>query len=64
MSGSVKRAAEAMSDEELDAAIDALHARERRLLIGGNVDQARGVAADKMICLSVLQHRRRCDGHG
>ncbi|NKR65331.1 hypothetical protein GS491_26355 [Rhodococcus hoagii] len=64
MSSSVERAAEAMSDEELADAIDALHARERRLLIDGNVEQARGVAADKMICLSVQRSRRQRDGHG
>ncbi|NKS04660.1 hypothetical protein GS528_27740 [Rhodococcus hoagii] len=38
--GDTLGAAEAMSDDELDAAIDALAARERRCLIGGNVEHA------------------------
>lgn len=54
---SVEQAAAAMTDVELDAAIAALHERERRLLIAGDVDGARQVAMDKSICLSVQARR-------
>ncbi|WP_430336211.1 hypothetical protein [Rhodococcus sp. ACT016] len=64
MSSSVARAAEAMSDEELATAIDALHTRGRCFLLDGNVDAAREVAADRMICLSIQRHRRQRDGQG
>lgn len=50
-------AAEAMSDDELDAAIDALAARERRCLISGNVAYAKSLAHDKWVCISVRENR-------
>lgn len=55
----VEQAAMAMTDDELDAAITALHARERRLLIDGDVDSARQVAMDKSVCMSVQARRGR-----
>ncbi|MET4614155.1 hypothetical protein ABIC28_005168 [Rhodococcus sp. PvR044] len=53
----VEQAAEAMSDDELDGAIAALHVRERWLLIAGDIDSARQVAMDKSICLCVRANR-------
>lgn len=52
-------AAEAMSDDELDAAIDALAARERRCLISGNVEYAKSLAHDKWVCITVRTNRNR-----
>ncbi|NKU66763.1 hypothetical protein GS891_28050 [Rhodococcus hoagii] len=48
-----------MSDDELDAAIDALAARERRCLIGGNVEHANPLAHDKWVCITVRENRNR-----
>ncbi|WP_404316219.1 hypothetical protein [Prescottella equi] len=56
---SVAQAAAAMTDVELDAAIAALHERERRLLIAGDVESARQVAMDKSVCLSDQARRGR-----
>nr|AVR64912.1 hypothetical protein pRERM330c [Prescottella equi] len=50
---SVVRAASEMNTWELEQAIAALGARERELLIAGDVEAARQIAADKMVCLSV-----------
>ncbi|MGW9566996.1 hypothetical protein ACWHAJ_13265, partial [Prescottella equi] len=57
--GDTLGAAEAMSDDELDAAIDALTARERRCLIGGNVEYAKSLAHDKWVCITVRTNRNR-----
>ncbi|MBM4608127.1 hypothetical protein GS416_05490 [Rhodococcus hoagii] len=50
---SVVRAASEMNTWELEQAIAALGAPERELLIAGDVEAARQIAADKMVCLSV-----------
>lgn len=57
--GDTLGAAEAMSDDELDAAIDALAARERRCLISGNVEYAKSLARDKWVCITVRANRNR-----
>ncbi|QCQ94180.1 hypothetical protein [Rhodococcus sp. SGAir0479] len=57
--GDTLGAAEAMSDDELDAAIDALAARERRCLISGNVEYAKSLAYDKWVCITVRENRNR-----
>lgn len=55
----IVEAARAMEGGELEQAIAALDGTERRLLIEGRIDEAREVSADKMICVSVRDNRRR-----
>lgn len=48
-------AAEEMTRDELERAVEALGARERELLLAGDVASAREIALDKWLCLSVLR---------
>ena len=52
-------AAAAMTDDELETAIAALHARERDLLIAGDSNEAFDLMATKFVLLSTLDNRRR-----
>lgn len=52
-------AAAAMTDDELETAIAALHARERDLLVAGDSDEAFDLMATKFVLLSTLKGRRR-----
>ncbi|WP_413769004.1 hypothetical protein [Rhodococcus pyridinivorans] len=51
-------AAAVMTDDELETAIAALHARERELLIAGDSDEAFDLMGTKFVLLSTLQSRR------
>ena len=51
-------AAAAMTDDELETAIAALHARERELLIAGDSAEAFELMGTKFVLLSTLQSRR------
>lgn len=55
----VEAAAEAMSDDELAAAIAVLHARERELLLADDVDGAFRVMRDKFVFLAIQSERQR-----
>lgn len=52
-------AADAMTEDELEAAIAAFHARERELLIVGDSEAARDLVRTKFVLLSTLEGRRR-----
>jgi len=52
-------AADAMTDNELEDAIAALHARERALLIAGDTATAFDLMGSKFVLLSTLEARRR-----
>lgn len=52
-------AADAMTDDELEQAIAALHARERELLIAGDSAAAFDLMGTKFVLLSTLDNRRR-----
>lgn len=52
-------AAAMMTNDELETAITALHARERELLIAGDSDAAFDLMGTKFVLLSTLQSRRR-----
>ncbi|QSE72282.1 MULTISPECIES: hypothetical protein [Rhodococcus] len=52
-------AADAMTDNELETAIAALHARERELLVAGDSDAAFALMGTKFVLLSTLEGRRR-----
>ncbi|GAA3516681.1 hypothetical protein GCM10022140_50840 [Rhodococcus aetherivorans] len=52
-------AADAMTDEDLETAIAALHARERELLVAGDSDAAFALMGTKFVLLSTLEDRRR-----
>ncbi|MGN0040523.1 hypothetical protein [Rhodococcus sp. (in: high G+C Gram-positive bacteria)] len=51
--------ADAMTEDELEAAIAAFHARERELLVAGDSEEARDLACTKFVLLSTLEGRRR-----
>ena len=51
-------AAADMTDDELETAITALHARERELLIAGDSDEAFDLMGTKFALLSTLHSRR------
>lgn len=48
-----------MTDEELETAIAALHARERELLVAGDSEAAFGLMGTKFVLLSTLEGQRR-----
>lgn len=48
-----------MTDDELETAIAALHARERELLVAGDSDAAFALMGTKFVLLSTLEDRRR-----
>lgn len=48
-----------MTDDELEQAIAALHARERELLIAGDSAAAFDLMGTKFVLLSTLDNRRR-----
>ena len=52
-------AADAMTDEELETAIAALHARERELLVAADSEAAFDLMGTKFVLLSTLEGRRR-----
>nr|AIU93962.1 hypothetical protein LRS1606.528 [Rhodococcus sp. NS1] len=52
-------ATDAMTDDELEQAIAALHARERELLIAGDSAAAFDLMGTKFTLLSTLENRRR-----
>lgn len=52
-------AADAMTDEELETAIAALHACERELLVAGDSEAAFDLMGTKFVLLSTLEGRRR-----
>lgn len=52
-------AADAMTDEELETAIAALHARERELLVAADSEAAFDLMGTKLVLLSTLEGRRR-----
>ncbi|QXF84406.1 hypothetical protein HBA53_25425 (plasmid) [Rhodococcus pyridinivorans] len=52
-------AADAMTDDELETAITALHARERELLVAGDSEAALDLMSTKFVLLSTLEGRRR-----
>jgi len=52
-------AAEAMTDDELETAIAALHARERELLVAGDSEGAFDLMGAKFVLLSTMEGRRR-----
>ncbi|MCT7294115.1 hypothetical protein NVV99_24790 [Rhodococcus sp. PAE-6] len=52
-------AADTMSDDELETAIAALHARERERLVAGDSKAAFGLMGTKFVLLSTLEGRRR-----
>lgn len=52
-------AADAMTDDELETAIAALHARERELLVAGDSEAAFDLMGTKLVLLSTLEGRRR-----
>ncbi|AOD24630.1 hypothetical protein IM25_22960 (plasmid) [Rhodococcus sp. p52] len=52
-------ATDAMTDDELETAIAALHARERELLVAGNSKAAFDLMGTKFVLLSTLEGRRR-----
>ncbi|MCT7293873.1 hypothetical protein NVV99_23490 [Rhodococcus sp. PAE-6] len=51
-------AADAMTDDELEQAIAALHARERELLIAGDSAAAFDLMGTTFVLLSTLDNRR------
>ncbi|AOD24972.1 hypothetical protein IM25_24905 (plasmid) [Rhodococcus sp. p52] len=51
-----------MTDDELETAIAALHARERELLVAGDSDAAFALMGTKFVLLSTLEDRRRGSG--
>jgi len=55
----ISDAADAMTDDELETAIAALHARERELLVAGDSDAAFALMSTKFVLLSTLEGRRR-----
>jgi len=55
----IGNAADAMTDDELQTAIAALHARERELLVAGDSKVAFGLMGTKFVLLSTLEGRRR-----
>lgn len=48
-----------MTDDELETAIAALHARERELLVAGDSEAAFDLVSTKFVLLSTLEGRRR-----
>lgn len=48
-----------MTDDELEQAIAALHAREREVLIAGDSAAAFDLMGTKFVLLSTLDNRRR-----
>ena len=52
-------AADAMTDDELETEIAALHARERELLVAGDSETAFGLMGTKFVLLSTLEGQRR-----
>ncbi|BDB63531.1 hypothetical protein [Rhodococcus sp. RDE2] len=54
----VAAAAEAMSDDELAAAIAVLHAHERELLLADDLDRAFRVMRDKFVLVSIQNERQ------
>ncbi|WP_213930111.1 hypothetical protein [Rhodococcus sp. B50] len=52
-------AADAMTDDELETAIAALHARERELLVAGDSEAAFDLMGMKFVLLSTLEGWRR-----
>lgn len=57
----VDSAAEAMTDEELDTAIAALHAREGELLAAGLGEAASSLNDTKIVLQAILNRRRGRD---
>lgn len=55
----VGNAADAMTDDELETAIAALHGRERELLVAGDSEAAFDLMGTKFVLLSTLEGRRR-----
>ncbi|MFD6859148.1 hypothetical protein ACFWCF_17625 [Rhodococcus sp. NPDC060090] len=55
----VAAAAEAMSDNELVAAVAVLHAHERELLIADDVEGAFRVMRDKFVLLAIHNERQQ-----
>lgn len=51
-------AADAMTGDELETAIAALHARERELLVAGDSEAAFDLMGTKFVLLSTLEGRR------
>ncbi|MGO4205581.1 hypothetical protein AB4Z09_28380 [Rhodococcus sp. TAF43] len=58
----VVQAAQQMSRDELERAIEALGETEDRLLMEGRREQALRVAEDRTLCLYVLDRRQRAPG--
>ena len=52
-------AADVMTDDELETAIAALHARERELLVAGDSEAAFDLMGTKFVLLSTLEGRRQ-----
>ncbi|KSZ56011.1 hypothetical protein Z045_25625 [Rhodococcus pyridinivorans KG-16] len=57
----VESAAEAMTDEELDTAIAALHAREHELLTAGHGEAASSLNDTKIVLQAILDRRHGRD---
>ena len=55
----IGEAADAMTDDELETAIAALHAREQELLIAGDSEAAFALKGTTFVLLSALESRRR-----
>lgn len=55
----IGNAADAMTDDELETAIAALHAREWELLVAGDSEAAFGLMGTKFVLLSTLEGQRR-----
>ncbi|MFI2562140.1 hypothetical protein [Nocardia farcinica] len=50
--------ADAMTEDELEAAIAAFHTRERELLVAGDGEAALELTGTKFVLLSTLEDRR------